>query len=142
MECVLAAFAALGIFGALVISDDFDRFRWMALGYVGMPLAILYGSARILFPLWTTRSPRLGLAVVTTLFILFSTGVVPLANALGSDGTRLKRTIPLGLGLSVRDVYRGGFGWVFAAPRWWTVMMPPERGLAAAKQPMQEAHRF
>jgi hypothetical protein len=51
------------------------------------------------------------------LALAFTSGVVPLINALTSDGHVVKRTVQEGVGIATRDVQRGGLGWVFAKRR-------------------------
>mgnify|MGYP001601502936 CR=1 FL=1 len=50
--------AFLGTLGTVLISDDYDFIRYVTLGLVGMPLAVLYAAGRVLFPNWRLKSPR------------------------------------------------------------------------------------
>jgi hypothetical protein len=114
VEAPLALTLLVGTIGALWVSDDFDEVRFLAMGWIGVPLAVLYYGSRALYPGWHLRLPRLGAAVVTLLFLDFGAGVVPLVNALTVHGPTIKRTVTRGLGVATRDVRRGGLGILFS----------------------------
>jgi hypothetical protein len=119
VELPLLAVVLAGTAGALWIADDLDeiRFAFALLGYAGVPAAVLYAGARILYPEWPAKRPRLAHGLVAGIGLIFLTGVAPLVNALTTDGKVLKRTVPIGLGVATRDVKRGGLGWLYSTRR-------------------------
>ena len=117
VDLPLAAFITLGVAGTIWVSDDLDMLRFNLVGWIGMPLTILYFASLRLYPKWPLQMPRLARSMVVGLALTFAGGVLALVNAVTSDQQTVKRTVQAGLGIATSDVQRGGFGWVFKIRR-------------------------
>ncbi len=113
----LAAWVALGLAGALWISDDMDEVRLVLLGYVGVPWAVLHFGFFLFRPQWPVLWPRLHWTSAIVCLGLFGFGVIPLTNALGGDGQTVKRSVMVDRHVSVRDARIGGLGMIYRT-RW------------------------
>jgi len=117
VDLPLAIFIALGVAGTVWVSDDLDVLRFNLVGWIGMPLTVLYFASLSLYPKWPLQMPRLARTMAVGLALTFAGGVATLVNAVTSDQQTVKRTVQTSVGIATSDVQRGGFGWVFKIRR-------------------------
>lgn len=110
---LLSIWFVAGILGTVFIADDAEDFRFVVVGWLGVPAAIGYLAMRNFFKGWQRQKPRLWILSCVTLATIFAFGVVPLVNAATATGPFVKRTVARGSGIAVINTRRGGLGWLF-----------------------------
>jgi len=116
-ELILLGWILLGVYGALWISDDLDELRMQVLAFGGIPLAFTYYGLWALRPDLKERWRKGHSLLAGLLALLFLVGVLPLVNAVTSDGKTVKRNVTGIQQLVTRDVRRGGLGMLYTT-RW------------------------
>jgi hypothetical protein len=109
-EAFLGLYLALGLYGSIWISVDWDEEKLLLFSYVNLPLAFLYYALNGFYPDWKSRFPRIGKTFVTALFGLFFVGHILWINAATSQVTAFKRDISIAGSVVTIENQRGGFG--------------------------------
>jgi hypothetical protein len=117
VNLVLLILGAAGTYGAVWISDDYEAVRLSAFAFIGVPLAALFVILESYHPIWRRRYTKAWVSAIVVLSFVFSTGVLPLVNALTAEDQVVKRTFADAPFASMRDYRVGGLGQLFRQ-RW------------------------
>lgn len=117
INILLLVLGAIGTYGAVWISDDYEAARLTLFAFVGVPLTALFILLERYQPLWRRRYTRYWVLSIATLSFVFATGALALANALTADGAVYKRSFADAPFASTRDYRVGGLGQPFRT-RW------------------------
>ena len=110
-NAALVLLSALGTYGAVWISDDYDPWRFVILTYGGIPLLAVYLTLEWLSPGWIRRFSPLRRTMIAGIAVAFATGFLPLVNAVTAEDSVVKRSFgDQPYVTSIRDFRRGGLG--------------------------------
>jgi hypothetical protein len=112
-DAFVGLWAAVGVFGAAWISDDFDQERLTILAFFGIPSVALYFFLRLHDREFPHKWRRLYLGLTVWVGLSFLSGILPLLNAVTAEPAVIKRSVAEGTRVVEKDVQRGGIGMLF-----------------------------
>ncbi|MFK7823876.1 MAG: hypothetical protein AB8G05_06960 [Oligoflexales bacterium] len=118
--CAYGIYLLIGIYGALWVSDEFDRERGIFYAFFALPLGIFWPYTLFLYPKYWQERPHFRQFVLGLILVSFSWGGVLLVNAVSGSKpvtyTRLTKSRVEQRSLAVA-YRRGSLGWLYRV-RW------------------------
>ncbi len=117
LDVIFFLYLMLGLYGSVWSMDDFDAYKIILFGYIGLPLAIAFFGLRFLFPYWGRKFPKAFYGLLITLGLVFMPGHILLFNAMTAQQKEVKRTIATATSVVYVSVQKGGLGF-YIKKRW------------------------
>lgn len=116
-EFLLALYIAVGIYGVLWLTVDFDDFKIALITFLGLPLAIVYYALHFLYFGWEIKFPKYYRYYMASLALIFGLGHFLLINAYTTETPQFKRSVLINGKVMTLSMKRGGLGVIYAE-RW------------------------
>lgn len=114
LELIVFGYISFSIVAALLISDDLDQIKEISVGYIGIPLAVLYYASKWIAPKWEYHKFRLYCWLLAAIVVSFSPSFITLVNVMTTPSSEtIKRFQAKQSHLAVIHVKRGGLGLLY-----------------------------